>query len=204
MGSKKKVLACAALLAVLAGVLSLCVGAVPVAPGQLLEALAGRGQGTGAAIVLYVRLPRTAGCLAAGAALAVAGAVIQTVLANPLASPNVIGVNAGAGHCGGPVLRCGPGGGGAGAGGRFCGGLCQRHAGAGGVPAGRASRMTLILTGVALSSIFSALIDLLVTLVPDALNGYSDFRIGGMNGVTLARVGLPPPLGRRAWPGCCC
>ena len=52
MGSKKKVLACAALLAVLAGVLSLCVGAVPVAPGQLLEALAGRGQGTGAAIGL--------------------------------------------------------------------------------------------------------------------------------------------------------
>ena len=97
MASKRAVLAGAAALALLAGVLSLCVGAVTVPPGELLAALTGRGEGTGAAIVLYVRLPRTAGCVAAGACLAVAGAVIQTVLANPLASPNVIGINAGAG-----------------------------------------------------------------------------------------------------------
>ena len=97
MASKRRVLAVTAALALLAGVVSLCVGAVTVPPGELLAALAGRGEGTGAAIVLYVRLPRTAGCLAAGACLAVAGAVIQTVLANPLASPSVIGVNAGAG-----------------------------------------------------------------------------------------------------------
>ena len=195
MGSKKKVLACAALLAVLAGVLSLCVGAVPVAPGQLLEALAGRGQGTGAAIVLYVRLPRTAGCLAAGAALAVAGAVIQTVLANPLASPNVIGVNAGAGTAVALCCAVVPAAVGLVPVAAFVGAFASamlvlevsRRAGA--------SRMTLILTGVALSSIFSALIDLLVTLVPDALNGYSDFRIGGMNGVTLARVGPAAAIG---------
>ena len=92
MASKRRVLAVTAALALLAGVVSLCVGAVTVPPGELLAALAGRGEGTGAAIVLYVRLPRTAGCLAAGACLAVAGAVIQTVLANPLASPNVIGI----------------------------------------------------------------------------------------------------------------
>ena len=195
MGSKKKVLACAALLAVLAGVLSLCVGAVPVAPGQLLEALAGRGQGTGAAIVLYVRLPRTAGCLAAGAALAVAGAVIQTVLANPLASPNVIGVNAGAGTAVALCCAVAPAAVGLVPVAAFVGAFASamlvlevsRRAGA--------SRMTLILTGVALSSIFSALIDLLVTLVPDALNGYSDFRIGGMNGVTLTRVGPAAAIG---------
>ena len=39
-------------------------------------------------IFLHVRLPRT---------LAVSGVIIQSVLANPLAAPNVIGVNAGAG-----------------------------------------------------------------------------------------------------------
>src|SRR5699024_12169667 len=58
-----------------------------------------------------------------------------------------------------------------------------------------ASRMTLILTGVALSSIFSAAVDLVVTLVPDALNGYSDFRVGGLGSVTMARVGPAAAVG---------
>ena len=58
-----------------------------------------------------------------------------------------------------------------------------------------ASRMTLILTGVALSSVFSAAVDLVVTLVPDALNGYSDFRVGGLGSVTLARVGPAAAVG---------
>ena len=58
-------------LAVLSALLSLCLGAVPVAPGEVLAALLGRGSGTAASIVLYARLPRTCGCLLAGAALAV-------------------------------------------------------------------------------------------------------------------------------------
>ena len=51
----------------------------------------------GTRIFAYVRLPRTVAALVCGAALAVSGAVIQGVLANQLASPSVIGVNAGAG-----------------------------------------------------------------------------------------------------------
>lgn len=183
-----RVLAASALLAVLAAVLSVCVGAVTVPPGQLLAALTGQGGGTGAAIILYVRLPRTAGCLVAGAALAVSGAVIQTVLSNPLASPNVIGVNAGAGAAVACCCAAAPAAVGLTPVAAFLGAFAStmlvlaisRRAGA--------SRMSLILTGVALSSIFSALVDLAVTLVPDALNGYSDFRVGGMAGVTMARV----------------
>ena len=48
-------------------------------------------------IFLYVRLPRTLACMTAGAGLAASGAMIQAVLANRLASPSLIGVNAGAG-----------------------------------------------------------------------------------------------------------
>ena len=48
-------------------------------------------------ILLYVRLPRVCASLLAGAALAVSGVLIQAALGNPLAAPNVIGVNAGAG-----------------------------------------------------------------------------------------------------------
>lgn len=71
-----------------AALLSLCLGAAAVSPREILSVLSGGGKGTTAAsILLYVRLPRTLGCLLAGAALAVSGAVIQTVLANPLPRP---------------------------------------------------------------------------------------------------------------------
>ena len=133
-------------------------------------------------------MPRTAGCLVSGAALAVSGAVIQTVLSNPLASPNVIGINAGAGAAVALCCAVAP----------TMVGITPLAAFAGAFGSALlvltisqragASRMTLILTGVALSSIFSALVDLVVTLAPDALNGYSDFRVGGLDSVTMARV----------------
>ena len=50
-----------------------------------------------ARILLYVRVPRVLASLVCGMALSVSGAVIQGVLANRLASPSIIGVNAGAG-----------------------------------------------------------------------------------------------------------
>ena len=90
-------LAALALLTALAALVSLCLGAVSLSPGEVAGALLGRGGGAAAQIVLYARLPRTCGCLLAGAALAASGTIIQGVLGNPLAAPNVIGVNAGAG-----------------------------------------------------------------------------------------------------------
>lgn len=176
-------------------VLSLCAGAVFVTPGELIDALSGGTDSPLAGqILFYIRLPRTCGALLAGMALAVAGAVIQTVLANPLAAPNIIGVNAGAGLgvalCGAlfpftlalvPVAA-------------FCGALLgvllvlaiSERTGA--------SKLTLVLAGVAVSSIFGAGTDLVVTLAPDALIGYSDFRIGGLSNLTMTRLALPAGL----------
>ena len=54
--------------------------------------------------------------------------------------------------------------------------------------------MTLVLAGIAISSVMTAGIDAVVTLVPDALAGYSDFRIGGFAGVTLQRLGFALPF----------
>ena len=48
-------------------------------------------------ILVHVRLPRTLAAALAGMALAASGTIIQTVMDNPLAGPNLIGVNAGAG-----------------------------------------------------------------------------------------------------------
>ena len=85
-------------LTLLTAVLSLCLGSTFLSPALVPQALLGGLSDTvEGQIIQYVRLPRTFGCLVAGAALAVSGAVIQSVLNNPLAAPNIIGVNSGAG-----------------------------------------------------------------------------------------------------------
>ena len=94
MGKK---LTFAAAIFLLSAFLSLTLGAVPIPLSDLFRAIFHGPTATAGYIFWYVRLPRTAACLFAGAAMAVSGAVIQGVLHNRLASPSIIGVNAGAG-----------------------------------------------------------------------------------------------------------
>ena len=83
------------LLSVILGIL---LGSTKISLSDMLGAIVrGDYQSPEARILLYVRLPRVLGSLICGIALAVSGAVIQGVLANRLASPSIIGVNAGAG-----------------------------------------------------------------------------------------------------------
>ena len=184
-----RIYAALAALVLAVSLLNLCLGAEKVPPAEVLRALTGGGSGTTAfRIVRYVRLPRLCACLLAGGALAASGAIIQGVLSNALAAPSTIGVNAGAGLT--VALCCAiaptavklvPLAAMAGA---FLGVmtvlLIARRTGA--------SKITLVLAGVAVSSMFSAGIDAVVTFVPEALNGYSDFRIGGFSGVSMARL----------------
>lgn len=81
----------------LALVASLAVGSRAIAPADVLAALLGsNADPVEATVVIEGRLPRTAIALAAGAALGVAGALIQALTRNPLADPGILGVNAGA------------------------------------------------------------------------------------------------------------
>ena len=84
----------AALLVVAA--LSLSVGSYSVAVPDLLRTLAGQGTGAENFIVLTLRLPRLVLALLCGIAFALSGALFQTVLRNPLASPDIVGVTGGA------------------------------------------------------------------------------------------------------------
>ncbi|EDY43359.1 FecCD family ABC transporter permease [Streptomyces sp. SPB074] len=76
--------------------LALSTGDFTVPLGQVLRALAGRGDAAPEFIVQHVRLPRVATALAAGAAFGMSGAVFQSLVRNPLASPDVIGITSGA------------------------------------------------------------------------------------------------------------
>jgi iron complex transport system permease protein len=77
---------------------SLALGAVHVPLHDVIDALLGQGKDTPfKQIVVTLRLPRTVEAVAVGAALGVAGALLQGALGNPLASPDIIGVTGGAG-----------------------------------------------------------------------------------------------------------
>jgi iron complex transport system permease protein len=85
----------AALLAVTA-VWAMTVGSSQVPAADILAAILRFDGSREHIVVLSLRLPRVlAGCLV-GAALASAGAIMQAVTANPLASPGLLGINAGA------------------------------------------------------------------------------------------------------------
>ena len=187
------------MLALLAGtaaaaLLSLCVGSVSLSLGEVAAALLGRGQGVSGSIVLYARLPRMLAALVCGCALAVGGVIIQGVLGNPLAGPNIIGVNAGAGL--GAILCSAllPASMTAVPAAAFAGALCAcvlvytlaRRTGA--------SRITLVLAGVAISSILSAAIDAVSILFPEAALGANAFMVGRLAGVTLEMLRLPALL----------
>jgi iron complex transport system permease protein len=75
---------------------SLRVGSVPLSTPTVLEAFTGFDGSTEHLIVRELRLPRTVIGLGAGAALAVAGVALQAVTRNPLGSPEILGINAGA------------------------------------------------------------------------------------------------------------
>lgn len=85
--------ALAALLAVC--VLSLAIGALPLAPSAVWHGLTDPASSP-YAVVHQTRLPRTLLGLLAGTALGLAGAVMQALTRNPLADPGLLGVNAGA------------------------------------------------------------------------------------------------------------
>jgi iron complex transport system permease protein len=74
----------------------LAVGDFAVPIREVVAALTGRGSEEAEFIVRELRLPRTLTGALVGAALALSGAVFQSLARNPLASPDVIGVTAGA------------------------------------------------------------------------------------------------------------
>ncbi len=71
-------------------------GAYPIALDALLQALLGQGETATQVAIWRIRMPRVVGALVCGWGLALAGLTIQTMLKNPLASPSTIGISQGA------------------------------------------------------------------------------------------------------------
>ena len=139
-------------------------------------------------ILWYVRFPRVFASLFCGAALAVSGAVIQGVLANRLASPSIIGVNAGAGLMVTVCAALGTVGGWRLSLFSFLGAFAAVMVVSLGAKKWGASRGTVILIGVAVNSLLGAISDAIAVLVPEVSIMRSDFKIGDFSAVTYPKL----------------
>jgi iron complex transport system permease protein len=83
-------------LAVLSLAIALAAGSLPVTAGDVLGALGGSPGGLGVEVIRGLRLPRALAAFACGGLLALAGALMQILLRNPLADPYVLGISGGA------------------------------------------------------------------------------------------------------------
>jgi len=173
--------------------LNLAAGASDVSLTDVMRFLSGQPvPDTVRTVLLHIRLPRALSCVLCGGALAVSGLLLQAALGNSLASPSTIGVNAGAGFFALLAAALFPYNEPARAAGLLLGALLV--AGAMYLVAKKASatRLTIVLAGVAVSSLFSAGMDAIVTIRPETLLDKAAFSIGGFSSVSLSR--LPPAL----------
>lgn len=149
-----------------------------------------------------IRLPRVAMSLLVGALLAVAGAVMQAVFANPLAEPGVVGVSSGAALGAAASIAFGL---------TFLGGWTTAvFAFAGGLVAtfvvystaraqGRTESVTLVLTGIAVNAFAGAGLALLMTVGDSGSREQIVFwQLGSMNGSRWGEVGVSALVGGAA------
>lgn len=178
-----------ALLAAVA-VLSMGIGARHVPPAEVVRALLDfRGTDDDHVIVRDIRAPRALLAVAVGAALAVSGALIQTLARNPLAEPGILGVTAGAGFAVtvGSAL-----------------GLATGQAGelgfaiAGSVLAallvaavGQRSPLRLVLTGVALTAVLGGVALGMRLMLPNTFDSYRFWSVGSLAGREQVPLALP-------------
>ena len=166
----------------LCSVLSLAVGRAGYLIQEILKALFSQEDSPVKTIVLNLRLPRIILAILIGSSLSAAGALLQSVMRNPLADPGTIGVSAGAGTAattillifpqlsasvplfafGGAALACV---------------LIYTMAWKGGVDPTR-----IILSGVAINSVLGAYNSLLQLMNSDSLEGVLAFMNGSLSG----------------------
>lgn len=188
-GARAPIRRLAAALAVLivAGVAHLGVGSQWLTPGDVIDALRGQGPTTAVTIVRDLRLPRTLIGLTAGALLGAAGALTQAALRNPLASPDVTGATAGAvlgavafAQSAPDSLRASST---ALAAAAFVGGAT----GAGivvTIARNRAGALSLLLCGVLVSGLLSAVTSLLLLRRSTTIGGSLTWLVGSLNART--------------------
>ena len=159
-------------------------GSLNISVPQIFKAIFYENDTTNHQIIFNIRLPRTLVAGLVGICLALSGAILQGVMRNPLAAPNIIGVSSGAGLTAFIILVLFPnyyylvpiG--------AFIGALTATLfiytlAWKNGI-----NPMRLVLAGVAASSLLGAGINTLMTFFPERVAGTVSFMVGGLSNRT--------------------
>ena len=168
------------LLLILSAVAAMRCGVFPITFQEILSSLTGSGDPIVSQIVYRLRLPRVLLGLLTGSALAVSGGTLQGVMRNPLASPGLLGVSAGAGLAGTFILIFLPGwevlllpasfAGALLAAGLVCLLAMDRNM----------DPLRLILSGAAVSALLAAVTTMLMLARPDRAGNVLDFMSGSL------------------------
>lgn len=176
---------------------SLALGSKPLPLDLVWRALTAYDGSNDAAIVLELRVPRTISGLLVGAALGLAGALIQALTRNPLADPGILGVNAGASFAVtiGVALFGGL---------TIYGMLWWAFAGAiaatvtvyaiGSLGRGGGTPIRLTLAGVAFGAVLGGVASGITLLRPDVFDAMRHWGAGSLSGQTVGVVGAVAPF----------
>lgn len=187
-----KAIAGIGLLALVACLIGLAVGATPVSLHALFAALASPDAPAGA-IVRDIRLPRVLLAFVVGGSLGVSGAALQALIRNPLADPYLLGISGGAGVAAVVAIALGLGGAwgiplAAFAGGLGAVALVYRLST---VAGRRLDPHVLVLAGVVVSAFTGALISAVLTLSPaEKLRNVFLWLLGGFSGASWGTLGV--------------
>lgn len=145
-------------------------------------------------ILLQIRLPRVAAGILAGVGLSASGVLLQCVTANPMAGPNIIGINSGAGLGTIVMLSLFPAAGGWLSGGAFAGAFAAALVIV--AISGRlgSSRTVIVLIGIAVTTLLNAAISFLSLLDEDVLAEYNHFTLGSLKGAAPGQLIVPGVL----------
>ncbi|MBI0583696.1 MAG: iron chelate uptake ABC transporter family permease subunit [Methanomassiliicoccus sp.] len=173
----------------------LSVGVVSIPFDQVLAVLFGGGSERDSWIIWNLRLPRVLLAAIVGASLAIAGATMQGLFRNPMASPSIIGISAGAAFGASLAIVLG----------------VSWASGAFAIPAmafvfsfvtlflvyaisrdrrGYVPVETLLLAGIAIGSLFNAMVSALQYFAGDRLSGVVFWLMGGLNNATWDQVAI--------------
>ncbi len=168
-------------------------GAVKISPLNIINTILYKPESVAYQIILNVRLPRTIVAMLVGISLSLSGSILQGVMKNPLASPNIIGVSSGGGFFAYIILILFPqyyylvplG--------AFFGALLASLfiytlAWKRGIVTN-----TLILAGVAVSSVFTAGTNSLMTFFPERVQGVLGFMVGSLSAISWQDVRMILP-----------
>ncbi len=165
-----------------------------IGTADILSVLAGHGTASQQLILYQVRLPRIIAAISSGAALSVAGYLLQGCLDNRIVSPGILGINNGAGlfvllsallfpfHSGAKCMMA------------FTGALLVTIVVSMLSVKTGMSKTSVVLSGVAISALCVSVIDLIISLKPETVADRAAFQIGGFAAVQFKIVLFAAPM----------